>query len=324
MTDRRTSFGFRVVGDPRSPRRLVDWERAFRAHSDCDPQADANVECYLSAFQFPDAFRHHMNRHGTPRGYEGPTWSQLLWFDIDRDSPAAALADVRRLAAATIERWQLDADAVRLWFSGSKGFHVGLPLSACGSPPTSDTFHCCCRKLAESLAAAAGVGVDTGVYDRVRLFRAPNSRHPKTGLHKRPLTVGDIQVLSVERVLELARAPAETPLVPPQAATVPATADWRAVADAVVAERSAAAERRASGSASLTRATLEFIRTGAAPGDRHRLLFSAAANLAELGCPRDLAEQLLFEAAADAGLRPADIRRQIHCGLRHGGLGDGD
>lgn len=50
-------------------------------------------------------------------------------------------------------------------------------------------------------------------------------------------------------------------------------------------------------------------------GDRHRLLFSAAANLAEFGCPPALAHELLTESALDSGLPPKEVRRQIDCGL---------
>ena len=47
-------------------------------------------------------------------------------------------------------------------------------------------------------------------------------------------------------------------------------------------------------------------------------LFSAAANLAELGCGFDLAWGLLSEAGLDSGLSPSEVKRQIACGLDHG------
>jgi hypothetical protein len=50
-------------------------------------------------------------------------------------------------------------------------------------------------------------------------------------------------------------------------------------------------------------------------GDRHRLLYSAARNLGEFGCPHELAWALLSEAALDSGLPPREVRRQIECGL---------
>src|SRR5207302_2500870 len=98
-----------------------------------------------------------------------------------------------------------------------------------------------------------------------------------------------------------------------------AAADWLDAARAV--ERHTV-ERRAAfpdGDPRLNALTLAFIRDGATVGDRHRLLFSAAANLAEFGCPPALAHALLTEAALDTGLTPADVRRQIECGLGHAG-----
>ena len=55
-----------------------------------------------------------------------------------------------------------------------------------------------------------------------------------------------------------------------------------------------------------------------AAGDRHRLLFSAAANLAELGCTAALAHELLTEVGLDCGLPPGEVKRQVECGLTHG------
>jgi hypothetical protein len=86
-------------------------------------------------------------------------------------------------------------------------------------------------------------------------------------------------------------------------------------------EDEAKAARRAAGDGSptLNRSTLDFIREGAGTGDRHRLLFSAAANLAEFGCSPTLAVALLEESALDSGLPPKDVRRQIDCGLAAAG-----
>jgi hypothetical protein len=99
-----------------------------------------------------------------------------------------------------------------------------------------------------------------------------------------------------------------------------AAADWQAAMTAVRQQSEAKIQRCAAvanGMPMLNRQTLEFIRDGADIGDRHRLLFSAAANLAEFGCPPDLAHALLTEVALDSGLPPSDVRRQIECGLAH-------
>jgi hypothetical protein len=106
------------------------------------------------------------------------------------------------------------------------------------------------------------------------------------------------------------------------AADPQAVADWQAAQQAVEREAEVKAERRAAqanGTPTLNRLTWAFIRDGATEGDRHRWVFSAAANLAEFGCPRTLAHELLTPAGLDSGLTPSDVHRQIECGLKHVG-----
>jgi hypothetical protein len=111
--------------------------------------------------------------------------------------------------------------------------------------------------------------------------------------------------------------PFDVPTAP--ATNITAVDDWAAAADAVSADDAAIADRRATMTgATLNRRTLDFIRDGATAGDRHRLLFSAAANLAEFGASFDLVKALLSEPALDSGLCPADVNRQIRCGIEGG------
>jgi len=318
-------LGFRVLGSATSRRRLVDFDAAFAAYAECDDKAEVGREAYLSAFIYGDPFRRYLAETGSTRGYDGPCAAPWLWFDLDGEDLDATLGDARRLAVGVLHRYcTLDDDALLLFFSGSKGAHVGLPVT--WEPAPSVTFHRTARRFAEALAAAAGVSIDIGVYDKVRLFRAPNSRHPKTGLHKRRLTLDELLHLNAARVRQLATMPESFALPVVTAADPQAAADWQAALQAVEREAEVRTQRRATvadGAPQLNRATLDFIRDGADQGDRHRLLFSAAANLAEFGCPPALAHALLTEAALDSGLTPSDVRRQIECGLNHVGKGAG-
>src|SRR5690606_38474084 len=144
----------------------------------------------------------------------------------------------------------------------------------------------------------------------------------KTGRYKRRLSFDELLHLSIERIETLAERPepfdVPTTIEPCEQAAI----DWREAVDQVRREAAAVGERRLSGDgATLNRSTLDFIREGATVGDRHRLLFSAAANLAEFGCPPALAHALLTEAGLDSGLPPKDVRRQIDCGLAAAGGG---
>jgi len=317
MTDSEFRFGFRIVGGCFETRRLVDAAAALSAYAACDDRAEVGREAYLSAFQFGEDFRRHLeDNQGSTAGYSGPCWSPWLWFDVDREDLEEALRDVRRLVAALEERYRPGDDDLLAFFSGSKGFHIGLP-TVLWSPAPGPDFHRTARRFAEHVAGLAGVTIDGGVYDRVRAFRAPNSRHPKTGLHKRRLLADELAGLSLAAILGLAKEPAPFDLPTPARRSDQAATDWTAAADQVARESEAKAARCAAGNGSptLNRATLEFIRDGAGTGDRHRLLFSAAANLREFNCPSALAVALLEEPALDSGLPPKEVRRQIECGL---------
>ncbi|MBK9119098.1 MAG: DNA primase [Phycisphaerales bacterium] len=328
--------GYRIVGPCSAERRLVDWSAAFQAYAECDPRARVESEAYLSAFTFGGDFAEHLRNTGSTRGFAGACWAPWLWFDIDRAPTAggidAALQDARKLAVALSDRYGVD-DAAQLWFySGAKGFHAGIPAALWAPAPSTD-FHRVARRLAETIAEAAAVIIDAGVYDKVRAFRGPNSRHPGTGRHKVRLTTDELMHLSAAAILDRAEKPApfDLPDVPADSADF-LVAHWDTAAGQVREQTEAAAQRRAAvtdgdGTTKLNKLTLDFIRNGAAPGaigagdenrqrgaGRHRLCYSAAANLAELGAPLPLCFSLLEESALDCGLPPADVRRAVENG----------
>ncbi len=313
-------FGFIIRGATSETRRLADASAAFRGYCSLDERADANRETYLSAFQFGDDFRELLEATDSCKGFAGACCSPWLWFDIDRDDLGVALADARRLASFLIERYRLDDDAILIFFSGSKGFHIGLPTSL-WMPMPSVTLHTAYRRFAERIGQLSRIAIDTAVYDCLRAFRAPNSRHPKTSLHKRRLTLDELLGLSLDGIRELAKTPQAFDVPTPPAENEIAKADWLAAQTAAREESEGKNRRREAGQTgtTLNRATLDFIRDGAGSGERHVKLFSAAANLAEFGCPPILAHTLLTEAALDSGLSPLEVRRQIECGLKHVG-----
>lgn len=316
-----TPFGFRIVGGCAERRRLVDQETAFLAYAACDARAEVEREGYLSAFTFEADFRQHLERTGTTKDFVGLCGAPWLWMDIDCPNDLRrAAADAWLLANGLMDRYRIATDSLLVFFSGSKGFHVGLPCSLWNPPPSAD-FHRITRRFCETVAQAVGIEIDVSIYDKVQAFRAPNSRHPKTGLHKVRLTLEEL--LEIEPAEILSRAMKPSPFEVPASTADDAHADrlatdWQEAAAQVRGQAEAKAARPAGDSvAILNRRTMDFIHNGAAEGDRARLLFSAAANLAEFGCPPALAHSLLSESALDSGLSPSEVRRQIDCGLEH-------
>lgn len=317
----RSEIGFLVTGSTRNERRLVHFASAFTACAELDSRIDPASERYHSAFTFTEDMVRHVERVGSVKGYRGPCGGEFVWIDIDAADLSEALAHAKRLILLLTGLLGVDPCDLLLFFSGAKGFHIGVPVHGLAEP--SPAFPAQARAFAERLATEADVKIDVKIYDAVRCLRTPNSRHPRTGLYKRCLNADGFERLSLAHILELAKTPEpfevpgfDGPVVPalqrlwneanpqrpPQTMQLPNL--WKNTA-----------------ACQLNRATLDFIHAGAEQGERATRLFAAAANLGELAAahgPQGLATALLEVPGRDSGLTPSEVRRQIETGWKHG------
>jgi hypothetical protein len=181
-------------------------------------------------------------------------------------------------------------------------------------------FNQVCRTLAESLAAAAGVKIDSAVYDVNRILRLPNSRHPKTGLFKRRIDADALFKLDVAAILELAKTPAGDglPTVGDRCSIIAAA--WEEAERETKRNADARAVVRhdaANGDTKAPKYLLDFLRFGVEEGERRPMLFRCAAWMAEQGAPDRVIHAILTEPARDLGITPKDTTRQIDCGIAH-------
>jgi hypothetical protein len=329
-------YGFRVVGHRAGKRKLVDWQAALTGYAECDARAELEREAFLSLFTFGSDFADLLRRQGSEKGFSGPCGASWLYWDIDRPGNLAlALRDTRRLAGAILDRYRsLDDDDLLIFLSGGKGLHLGIPTY--WQPEPSRNFNSVAKVFALEHAKAAKLEVDGSIYSKTRLFRAPNSRHPKTGLFKRRLSLEELTFLRPEAVLEMARQP-EPFSIPRGPGFCPkATDDWSSARRAVEHQterrsgpregtsqlRTEAGSEPRDGKGRLSAFLTRFIRDGELDTDRRAVsTFRAAAQLAEFHEAHGfdaLAHALLREAALDSGLPPSEVKRQIDCGLAHG------
>jgi len=319
-------FSFRITGPLSNPRRRVIASEAFHAYRTCDPRARVHEEAYLGVYTFGEGFAEHLARTRSTRGFEGPTWSAFLWFDVDRDEAAGgvgkAIADAGRLMAALEDRYGVPIEFMIPFISGGKGCHVGLP-TALWSPAGGPVFHLVSREFATRVATTAGVTIDTGIYDRVRAFRAPNSRHPRTSLHKRFIPPEQFGLLSLEDAMSLASRPASFDLPDLKGCgPLPAlAAEWQSAAEAVAVREAALADRRRDIEAGVSlahvnRLTIDLIRGEPIPeGQRNTTVYSASRNLAEAGASTHLIRELLREPSLDTGLPPREVDKTLERGF---------
>lgn len=315
------AVGFVVQGKPDGERVLANPAALFEAYAQLDSQIHPTQQAYLSAYVFPPAFQGYVKQHNGVGGYRGPCGSDFVWFDIDGpDLPSALSATKTLLMHATND---LDADEANtlVFFSGAKGFHIGLPLH--WQPPMHELFPRHCRAFAEGIASSCGVKIDTSIYDHVRLFRAPNSRHAKSGLYKINLPVNGFERLGLDAILEMAKVPVEFEVPEVGSVSCPKLETvWNACTPGMqqmkliggyVSDNTSA--RR------LDRLTLDFVCEGAEEGERVNRLFKAVANMSELASvhgAEGLAYAILSEAALDSGLPRHEVDRTFANGWKHG------
>ncbi len=320
MTTLCHNIGAYVLGAPTCPRGLVRHVDLLTAYADgAMADKDESREAYLSHFVFGSEMRtHYAANRNSVAGFSGPCWCRWLVLDIDRANLADALADAARLVRTMHDRYPEFEGYVPIYFSGGKGFHILVELAH--NPPPAVGFQHVARRFAEALAARAGVKIDSSIYDVNHIIRLPNTRHQRTGLFKRRIDFDALFVLDVPQILELAKNPAGDGI--PTVRTPPAqlAADWHEAArESVRTVEARAAVRRDFGTID-TRAPrflMDFMRFGVNEGERHQTVFRCAAWLTEQGSPPSLVAALLTEPGRDVGLSPADVERQIQCGIDH-------
>ena len=175
-------YGYRIVGPTWETRRTVVAAAALSGYAACDERADVNREAYLSAFQFGEDFRLLLEETKSTAGFLGSCWSPWLWFDIDSANDLErARREAVRLGMMLDERYKLEDEDLLLFFSGAKGFHLGLPTWLWSPIPTAD-FHKVARQFAVQAAQLAAVKIDEGVYDKVPRLSCSEQSAPEDRL----------------------------------------------------------------------------------------------------------------------------------------------
>lgn len=119
-----------------------------------------------------------------------------LVFDFDSKSDLTkALNDAQDLVDILLTTYEIDENAIRIFFSGSKGFHVEIHLNDMLSRPEFEN-------IVETIAGDLQT-FDTAIKDQQRLFRFPLTKNDKTKRFKIPLSINQLFELSLEDIQKL-------------------------------------------------------------------------------------------------------------------------
>ena len=122
-----------------------------------------------------------------------------LYFDLDSSDLNLSHDEVKRLYKHFSSF--MPNGSIRVYFTGSKGFHVELEALALGVTP-SNGLHEIFRYIANDIKTNLELEtIDFAVYDPRRMWRLPGSMHQKTGMYKNDISFdedlifGDLEVI---------------------------------------------------------------------------------------------------------------------------------
>jgi hypothetical protein len=172
------------------------------------PELKAQVANVSMGIDLPDAACLELNKLAN----ENPELQEYLWIknlEMSRN-------DAVKLTHFFTEKFSMTPDEVRVYFSGSKGFHVIVNPLVLGIKPHQH-LHKVFKLIATQLETQLGLqSLDTGsIYGHGRMLRLTNSIHSKSGLFKIELSPEELR--SDLRVVTngLSKAPRQN-LYPPE------------------------------------------------------------------------------------------------------------
>lgn len=307
-------------------RTIVDHEQVFQSLAAADERILALGEGYLSVCQYSSELLTHRdgNEKKSLAGYRGATWARWLAIDIDGDNSAEGLNntlhDARRLVAALVALG-VPRSHVLVFFSGNRGVHVLFPSTAF-SAASMERFEKAAGAVCGLISELAGVTIDESLYSPLKSLRAPNSRHDTTHLCKVLISQDELDALTSEAIIEMARQP--RPFQVPDWRVAPAGLlvelwQWACRADEARHQTTATAVRTSisrAGEPHLFAATIDLIVHGAPDGTRGSRFFRAAANLLDFSCPEELLVALLEPAATLSNYPPDEFMSQIQGAIK--------
>lgn len=156
-------------------------------------------DAYISIFRYNEEQKKRIEETGSVAGIKDVVTDTLVWDFDNKNNPDQARQDVVELANRLVEKYNIDPDQIQTYYSGSKGFHVFLPISNVVNP---DEFKKATNELAKDLST-----FDTVVSDPNRIIRLEYTKHPISGLYKIPLHIAEVDELTLDEIREMAKNP---------------------------------------------------------------------------------------------------------------------
>ncbi len=157
-------------------------------------KVNPELDYYVSIFQYTEDQRKQVEANKSVKGIRDVS-TDFLYFDFDKkDNLELARQDAVKLSKRLVDDG-VDPEQIKAAFTGQKGFSVEVKLNRRIS---NDQFKAAVQKLAGDLET-----FDLSVMDPPRIVRVDNTKHPKSGYYKIPLTVYDLDELKIKDIINM-------------------------------------------------------------------------------------------------------------------------
>jgi hypothetical protein len=172
-------------------------------------------DCFKTVLRFTEELKDYAATNPSPKTgkppsvsrFPGPAFASFVPEDLDcKDNPTTALRDARILLQRLEADYDVPAEALWIFFSGLKGFAIELPAALFGGFDPSPEIGDVIKAIASSLATGLKT-FDPSVYDKLHLWRIPNTKHGESGLYKIPLKRREIFHFDIHRIRRWAESP---------------------------------------------------------------------------------------------------------------------
>ncbi len=168
---------------------------------------------YTSIFHYSSSILNYLElskakfnqKSPTVKEYDGELFMPYLWIDIDfKDNLVKAVNMTRAIIESINFKYNLPYESMIIYFSGGKGFHIGIHHSVFGGEEfMTPHVKAIARNMVDDIIQGRFV-VDYKIYDTTRIFRAPFSRH-QSGLYKVDIDYSHILACDIDKIKELAQ-----------------------------------------------------------------------------------------------------------------------
>jgi len=190
--------------------RLVEREVSHKGDivaSDKISRSGCDYPAWVSLYYYPkEVLDYWAKNNNSIADYKGDCFADMIWFDVDDELETAQTTAVR-LVKHLNDKYGVKYHQTMKYFSGKKGFHIGIPIGFIEGVEMSDKFPSQVKTFCTFIASEIGIKIDAAIYNHTRIFRLPNSLHGDSGLYKIPITTNELFTLTVDELKALASKP---------------------------------------------------------------------------------------------------------------------